>query len=191
MKGCRPLTHEEAELVAKSFRGRFAIRDRALFLLGCKTGYRVSELISLRIGDVVQAGRVVDAVYVARGAMKGQVEGRAVPLNPVAKQAIRSLLHELRGASDDSFLFRSRKGANEPISRFQAHRVLKAACCRAGLTGKLGTHTMRKTFANKVYDRLGGDLVKVQRAMGHRNINSTVAYLSFRQEDIDEAILSI
>jgi integrase len=47
------------------------------------------------------------------------------------------------------------------------------------LTGKLGTHAMRKTFANRMYDKLGKDLVKCQRALGHRNINSTVSYLSF------------
>ena len=59
------------------------------------------------------------------------------------------------------------------------------------LTGKLGTHSMRKTFANKVYDALNNDLVKTQRALGHRNINSTVSYLSFREEEIDQAILAI
>jgi hypothetical protein len=33
-------------------------------------------------------------------------------------------------------------------------------------------------------------VAEVQRAMGHRNINSTVAYLSFREEDIADAILA-
>jgi hypothetical protein len=33
-------------------------------------------------------------------------------------------------------------------------------------------------------------LVKVQRAMGHWNINSTVAYLSFREEDVVDAVLA-
>jgi site-specific recombinase XerD len=50
---------------------------------------------------------------------------------------------------------------------------------------------MRKTFANKVYDALGHDLIKTQRALGHKNINSTACYLSFREEDIDAAILAI
>jgi integrase len=49
---------------------------------------------------------------------------------------------------------------------------------------------MRKTFANRMYDKLGHDLVKTQRALGHKNINSTVAYLSFREEDIAAAILA-
>jgi integrase len=58
------------------------------------------------------------------------------------------------------------------------------------LTGKIGTHSMRKTFASKVYEQLNGRLERVQKALGHKNINSTVAYLSFREEDIDAAILA-
>jgi integrase len=51
-------------------------------------------------------------------------------------------------------------------------------------------HAMRKTFANRVYHQLNHDLVKTQRAMGHKNINSTVAYLSFVEAEIDAAILA-
>jgi integrase len=60
-----------------------------------------------------------------------------------------------------------------------------------GLAGTLGTRAMRKSFADRVYEKLGHDLVKTQRALGHRNINSTVSYLSFKNEEIDQAILSI
>ena len=50
---------------------------------------------------------------------------------------------------------------------------------------------MRKHFANKVYEKLGHDLVRTQRALGHKNINSTVSYLSYREEEIDAAILAL
>jgi site-specific recombinase XerD len=59
------------------------------------------------------------------------------------------------------------------------------------ISGTLGTHTMRKTFANKVHVLLGRDLVKTQRALGHKNVSSTVSYLSFLEEEIDEAILAL
>jgi integrase len=49
---------------------------------------------------------------------------------------------------------------------------------------------MRKTFANRMYEKLNHDLVKTQRALGHAKINSTVQYLSFREEGIDAAILA-
>jgi hypothetical protein len=49
---------------------------------------------------------------------------------------------------------------------------------------------MRKTFCNRVYEALKHDLPRTQKAMGHSNINSTVSYLSFREEDIEAAILA-
>jgi integrase len=81
-------------------------------------------------------------------------------------------------------------GLRRAISREQAWRILQEAFGANELTGKLGTPAMRKTFANRMDEKLNRDLVKVQRAMGHRNINSTVAYLSFREEDIADAILA-
>jgi site-specific recombinase XerD len=59
------------------------------------------------------------------------------------------------------------------------------------LRGKLGTHTMRKTFANNVHERLGRDLVKTQRALGQKNITTTILYLSFRDDEITQAILAL
>jgi integrase len=87
-------------------------------------------------------------------------------------------------------VFKSRTGSNQPTTRIQAWRILQEAFAANELTGKLGTHAMRKTFANRVYEKLNHDLVKSQRALGHANINSTVQYLSFREEEIDAAILA-
>jgi integrase len=126
MHGCRAFIDDEVKLIAKSFGGRYATRNRALFVSGVRTGLRISELLSLTVGDVQQHRRMVEAVSVH---------------------------------------------ANE-------------------LTGTIGTHSMRKSFASRMYDRLGKDLVKVQAVMGHANINSTVRYLNFRQEDVVNAILA-
>ena len=194
MKGCRPLSNEEVEVMAKSFGGKYAARDKALFLLGVKSGFRISEILSLRIGDVIQAERMVDKVTVQRKNMKKKTEGRTILLHPDAKKALADWLSELAKVDSlnaDAYVFKSRKGRNKPISRVQAWQVLKDAYESNELTGKLGTHSMRKTFANKVYDALNNDLVKTQRALGHRNINSTVSYLSFKEEEIDKAILQI
>jgi integrase len=72
----------------------------------------------------------------------------------------------------------------------QAWRILHDAYKANELTGKLGTHAMRKTFANRVYELLKYDMLKTQHAMGHANIQSTIAYLSFREEEITAAILA-
>jgi len=192
MKGCRPLTDSEVDLVSATFGGRYVLRDRALFLLGVRTGYRVSELLSLRIGDVLQHGRLVDRVSVRRRHTKGKTEGRTVVLHHQAREALVAWLEQLEvegAVAQDTFLFRSRKGGNRPISRQQAWTVLREAFDANELPGPLGTHSLRKTFAARVHEALGGDVFKTQQALGHRSPSSTVAYLSFKQEEIDEAIL--
>ena len=68
--------------------------------------------------------------------------------------------------------------------------VLQESYQANGLAVQLGTHAMRKTFANRMYERLNHDLAQTQRALGHANINSTVSYLSFRQDEIDAAIVA-
>jgi integrase len=193
MKGCSPLTDEEVMLVQHSFGGVYAGRDKALFLLGAKSGFRISELLSLRLGDVSPHGHLVDCVTVSRQHMKNKREGRTVLLHPEAKTALATWLLTLRqmpGCTAQTFVFHSRKGVNRPISKMQAWRILHEAVTTNELTGKVGTHAMRKAFANRVYHQLNHDLVKTQRAMGHKNINSTVAYLSFVEDKIDQAILA-
>ena len=60
MKGTRPLdNNDEIRLVSACFTGTFATRNRGLFMLGVSTGGRISELLSLMIGDVYQNGSAV------------------------------------------------------------------------------------------------------------------------------------
>jgi integrase len=194
MKGCRPLTDAEVHLVSRSFGGTYAARDRALFILGIKSGFRIAELLSIRVGDVWQHGRIVDQLTVRRAHMKQQREGRTVPIHPDAKAALAIWLLRVReqpGVTAQTYVFRSRKGGNRPISPVQAWRILREACEANELTGKLGTHCMRKTFANKVYHQLGYDLIRTKRALGHQNITNTERYLSFAEAEIHAAILAI
>jgi integrase len=191
MIGARPLANQEIAKVLNAFTGANAARDRALFVLGLKSGFRVSELLALRVADVWKGGKVVEAVSVARKRMKGKVAARSVPLNPEAARAIQAWLDVMGTHRPDAPLFESqRKG--KAISRVQAYRILEAAYEAAGLSGKLGTHAMRKTFAHGIYEKVDHDLVKTQRALGHKNINSTVAYLGFRADaEVSAAILAL
>jgi integrase len=56
LKGCRAPTADEVARVSKAFRGTYAERDRALFILGIKTEFQISELLSLQGGDVCSMG---------------------------------------------------------------------------------------------------------------------------------------
>jgi site-specific recombinase XerD len=193
MKGCRSFSDQEADLMGKSFSGPYAARDRAVFALGRFTGERISAILKIRVGDVVQDEKVADAVTYRRASRKGKIEGRTVKLHQDAKDALTAWINQLAKETiltADDYVFQSRKGQG-PVGRVQYHRILKEAALANELTGKIATHSMRKTFADRVYEALGHDIFRTQKAMGHKNINSTVQYLSFKEADIDAAILAM
>jgi hypothetical protein len=49
---------------------------------------------------------------------------------------------------------------------------------------------MRKTFADRTYERLHPDLVTTPRALGHTHSNAPVRERSCREEEIDAVILA-
>lgn len=196
MTGMRPLTDQEIVQILSSFEGRYPNRDKLLLLIGIKTGLRISEMLSLKVKDVLQFGTIMDKVSVERKNMKRKVVGRTILLHPEVKHALSIWLDELSkepGFTEECFVFQSASGknVNKSITRIQAWRILDNAYSKNHLQGRLGTHSLRKTFAGKIYEKLNHDLLKTQRALGHKNINSTIAYLSFKEEDIEQAILAI
>jgi integrase len=202
MAGCRALTDDEVQLVRKSFSGVYKRRNEALFVLGIKAGFRISELLSLRVGDVRQYGKMVERVEVSRRYMKGGKAGKAssrsVPLHPEARAALSVWLDVLQrrlgGTLDPQIpVFCSRvqrdDGTLRAISRVQAWRILHAVYLDHALAGKVACHSLRKTFAMRVHAYYHGNLLKTQKALGHKNINSTIKYLALDEAEVDEGIL--
>jgi integrase len=202
MKGSRPLNRDEISTLRSLFFGRMGVRNQALFFFGANTGFRISELLSLRLEDVLEkSGVIKDRVTVSKRNMKGKTKSRSVILNEQAKKSLLPWLVKLRNDGiwfKDEPVFISIRH-DRAISRVQAWRVLTTAYRAAGLTGKLGTHAMRKTFANNIYDHLlkrvaDGEAIDAFRgtskALGHADIKSTDKYLSFRTGEIDKTILA-
>jgi site-specific recombinase XerD len=111
-------------------------------------------------------------------------------MHPEAAQALTHWIESaalIDGPTD--YLFPSQR-QGRPLGRKAAWKVLHRAFKAAGVTGMAGTHCMRKTFANNVHKALGGDLFRTANAMRHSSLMTTLRYLSFKQEEIDRAILS-
>ena len=92
MKGTRPLDNDEIRRVSTCFTGTFATRNRGLFMLGVSTGGRISELLSLTIGDVYQNRRAVTDLLFDKSIVKGGEVSRAVPVNRDGREAIDGLI---------------------------------------------------------------------------------------------------
>ena len=180
MQGSRPLTDQEIELVLANLK---SLRDRTMCLIGIRCGFRISEILSLRIENVTQFGKVANQITVNRANMKGKQSSRTVPLHPQAKKVIEEYLQQMKLYDLKTRLF--------PMTRQHAHRLLKEATNKAQLSGKVSTHSLRKTFADRVHTALGENIFKTQQAMGHRSVASTAHYLSFKEDEITKAILGV
>ena len=191
MKGSRPLTRQQVKgLLALTS----AIREKTLLTLGFCTGYRISELLSLKVADVSTNGIIHSHVTVKAANTKTKT-GRSVLLNADAQKALRRLVDVIgTNANGQSPLFVSRKhdanGNLKAISRQQAHELLKALFAKIGEFGNVSTHTLRKTFAARIYEQTG-KLEIVQIALGHKSINSTISYLAFGNDDLNRAIMGV
>jgi integrase len=64
MIGCPALSPKELKLALASLNGRYALRDRALIILGVRSGLRISELLALKVGQVWNGQKVVARFYV-------------------------------------------------------------------------------------------------------------------------------
>ena len=161
----------------------------------CSTGGRISELLSLQIGDVYQNGKAVSDLLFEKSVVKGGEVSRAVPVNADGRHAIDKLVEWHRqhyeNTSPQRPLFPSRhKSGTVPMHRQTAHDILKKAFIAAGLNGKLATHSLRKSFAQRVYNK-SGDIYLVQELLGHRNIATTQNYLGVNYADARAAVESI
>lgn len=185
MKGCRPLKNEEVQIVMNLLDSK---RDKAMFILGISTGFRISELLSLKVKDVYANGKPLNRASVSKANTKGKIESRSVIIGSHAKNAIADLVHE-ECLSSEMPLFLSRKGG--AINRQQAWRVLKEAFLISGFEGKLASHTLRKTMAQNMWIASGKDIRKTQYALGHKSVNSTISYIAVDSKEVDDILINI
>ena len=138
MKGTRSLNNDEIRRVSATFTGTFEVRNRSLFMIGVSTGGRISELLSLRVGDVYQNDKPVTDLLFDKSIVKGKETSRAVPVNVDGRLAIAELVNWHRDRYGDLdanrplFPSRNKKG-HVALNRQTAHDLLKDAFMTAGL----------------------------------------------------------
>ena len=190
MKGCPALTKPQINLALRNLRGRWRWRNRALLILGIRTGLRISELLSLELGQVYQAGQVLPRLYLHRQDSKGKRDGSSIVIHPRASAALTKWIQSPLGPTQPEHpLFPSQRHPERPLDRHTGWLILHQAFIAAGVTGMCGSHAMRKTYCANVRAALGGDIFRLSKAMRHTSVFTTLAYMSYKQEEIDRAIL--
>jgi integrase/recombinase XerD len=147
------------------------LRDKALIELLYATGLRVTELLSLKAGDVsLEAGYLT---CIGKGDKQ-----RIVPLGQTAADWVRRYIAEgrpaLLKARKTPWLFVNVKGGTR-LSRVGFWKVLRDYGIKAGLPRSLSPHVLRHSFATHLLDR-GADLRAIQMMLGHADLSTTQIY---------------
>lgn len=192
----RPFCDDEQEKILSHLRDKGYARDALLVEMGAFLGFRISELLTLRVADVTTDGVPRSEVVVLRRHLKGGKGERRRAVRSrrivVPERLRRSLADYLKQTLllPGSYIFQSREGGNRPISRFQAHRIIVTAAAAVGVHGRISTHSLRKSFIKRIYTISGHDLIKTQRIVGHSSPLTTARYLETDQADLDALVLS-
>ncbi len=188
-----PLTRMQVKTVLKTTP---LLRDQALLTLGFQTGFRIAELLSLTVGGITDSyGQVKSVITVVKSRMKGKLFSRTVKLNSDTQRVLSKLVKKLQQhncARRTDALFQSRQGyKGKALGARQVNNIIKELFAKAGCVGQFSSHSLRKTFAEQCRRVFRGDILKIQKALGHSDIRNTIRYLSYNEEEILEGIASI
>jgi integrase len=147
-------------------------------LLGA--GLRAAEVVGLDVSDLHDdpEGGLVIAVRQGKGR-----RDRQVPVQPEVSRLLLAYLAETsRHLGDTGPLFRAhdRGAAERERARLSTRAVgylVRRSLERAGLAAKaISPHALRHTFAIRAL-RAGGNLIALQRLLGHASVTTTQRYL--------------
>jgi integrase/recombinase XerD len=181
----RPVTREDMLrlLNAPDTATPRGLRDRAMLSLAYAAGLRVTELLTLRLGDLDFRRGVVAAFG------KGQ-KRRLVPLGEVALRDVevyRAAATSRAGspaAPGAALLFPGRGG--RPMSRQAFWKIVRRYALAVGLPEAMHPHRLRHSFATHLLAG-GADLRSVQAMLGHADISTTEIYTHVTRDHVRAA----
>ena len=152
---------------------------RVLVLADAATGLRISEILALRWLDIDWKNsciRVVRAyVYGKFGPPKSRASKKPVPLHPLLAALLEAWRKETLYSAEEDFIFPSYrlKGKKPPRANMLVASHLQPAARKAGITGQVGFHTLRRTLASALVAN-GSDPKLVQELLRHSNVKTTL-----------------
>ena len=159
-------------------------RNRAIIECLYSCGLRVSELITIKISNLIFEDGVVKVIG------KGNQQ-RIVPISKTLEKYLENYIRFIRSKQkikkeNIDTLFLNRNGGQ--LSRVMIFNIVKQFVKSAGINKKVSPHTFRHSFATHLVEG-GADLRVVQEMLGHVNITTTEIYTHLNQDYLRQEII--
>lgn len=204
-----PIPDEKYDLFKKilieSSREKERKRNLVLFQLGVATGYRLGDLVELKIGDILTAlekekfcidenkkykSWKTNEQKKELARLKGEkVKSKKAPKAREAKivPPLNDILSEYcKGKKRNEYAFKSstRSGKHIEAGSFSKKLTKVSKDNRLNLTHITG-HSLRKTYATRMYESTGS-VESVRDALGHADVRTTYLYLRLGEKEIEK-----
>ncbi len=176
------LSIEEANKIVESANENTSVglRDRVCLELLYGAGLRISELLDLKLSDILMNEELLSVIG------KGNKQ-RFVPFGKKALQAIEEYLLKGRSALKKNrktpYLILNVRG--NKLSRMGFLKILRKYLIKSGTRKKVTPHTFRHSYATHLL-QAGADLRAVQELLGHADISTTQIYTHIDREYLKE-----
>lgn len=165
-------------------------RNYALLVFGMNTALRISDLLSVKWGDVydLQNRKLKSHLIIKEGKTK---KINSIALNSAIQEALQLYLDSLKTfPTPDTYIFRSPGKENKPICRSQAYRIVRQAAEAAQIQVVVGCHSLRKTFGYHACKQ-GVAPAVLMNIYNHSSYFITLRYLDIDQDDKDEVFANV
>ena len=167
-----------------------SLRNKAILELLYSSGARVSEVVGLNLGDVMDMKTDDSQIRIVKLRGKGGKE-RVVPMGSYSVKALDDYLVRVRPSlvsknskGKSEALFLNQRGSR--ISRQSAWQLVVDAAKRVGLDEGISPHVFRHSFATHLLDG-GADIRVVQELLGHASVTTTQIYTLITIDKIRES----
>ncbi|MBJ6362113.1 tyrosine-type recombinase/integrase [Paenibacillus sp. GCM10012307] len=145
-------------------------RDYILFSLGINCGFRISDILPLRVYDLKKRTLQIRE--------KKTKKWKTFEMNTTVR---RELLDLVKDWDDMDYLIKSREGVNKPLTRSMTYKILRKLTERYNIDGSIGNHTLRKTYGYHFY-MATKDVVALQKIFNHSDPSITLRYIGYTQD---------
>lgn len=163
-------------------------RNYTLIVMGLNTAFRIGDLLALKWQDICRAnGRLRRHICIEE---KKTEKERIVPINDALRQALEAYRLDCKEAKGSDYLFPSTRCKTQPLSRYQAYRIVKNAAKECGLSDHVSCHSLRKTFGYHAWKQ-GTPPAMLMDLYNHSSYQITKRYLGIEQEERDQVYLKL
>lgn len=187
MKRAKTLTEKEIKKVVNFINAcdkKHAERNKAMLLLTYYVGFRVCEISSLKISDVVdENNNVLNIINLKSEQTKG-IQSKRVFVNSKAKKVLIEYLKAKNTFYNGVYLFPTQKG--HKFNTNALTQLFKRMYVRAGFSNA-SSHSGRRTFISALANKSVNVRV-IAELVGHKNINTTQRYIEFSDKKLENAV---